>query len=211
MKTMMKISILVTLAVFINTTAGFSQIRFGICGGINIVNVKADDFLATGSDYRLKFSNSSRMWYHAGFISQIKIWHLFVQPQLVYTNIRNDIYVENINTHEEDLREHIINRIDLPVLLGYRWSVFKIETGPVASVIIGDKSELKELTDYDLTLSKATVGFQAGFGLDVSKLSLDFKYEGNLSKLGNGIKVDDSEFNFDSRARQFIFSIGLFF
>jgi hypothetical protein len=211
MKTTIKITLLTLLVAFINTTNGISQIRFGIVGGINVVKVKADDFLASGSDYKIKFSNSSRMGYHAGVISQIKIWHLFVQPQLVYTNIRNDIYVENINTQAEDLREHVINRIDLPVLLGYRWSIFKLETGPVASVVISDKSELKDITDYDITLSKATIGFQAGLGLDVSKLSLDFKYEGNLSKLGNGITVNGENYNFDSRARQFIFSIALFF
>ncbi len=211
MKTITKIAVITIITVLFNISDCISQIHFGICGGINIVNVKADDFIAPASDYSIKFSNSSRMGYHAGVISQIKIWHLFVQPSLVYTNIRNDIYVENVNTRDEDLREQVINRIDLPVLLGYKWSVFKIETGPVASVVISDKSGLKELTGYDITLSRATIGFQAGLGLDISKLSLDFKYEGNLSKLGNGIKVNGNEYNFDSRARQFIFSIGLFF
>lgn len=211
MKTLINIAVISVVVLFLNTIDSFSQMRVGICGGVNIVNVKADDFIAAGSDYKIKFSSSSRMGYHAGVISQIKIWHLFVQPSLVYTNIRNDIYIENINTRDEDLREHVINRLDLPVLLGYKWSVFKIETGPVGTVILSDKSGLQELTDYDITLSTATIGFQAGFGLDVSKLSLDFKYEGNLSKLGNGIKVNGDQYNFDSRARQFIFSIGLFF
>jgi len=77
--------------------------------------------------------------------------------------------------------------------------------------LINDKSELNDLTGYDLLLKRSTIGYQAGFGFDVSQLSLDFKYEGSLSGLGDGIEVGNEVYEFDARASQLIFSIGLFF
>ena len=60
-------------------------------------------------------------------------------------------------------------------------------------------------------MRRATIGYQAGFGFDISQLSLDFKYEGNLSKWFDGVKVGSEMMEFDARASQLLFSIGLFF
>ena len=51
----------------------------------------------------------------------------------------------------------------------------------------------------------------AGSGLDISKLSLDFRYEGSLSKLGESLSVGGSEFALDARPSQWIISLGFWF
>jgi hypothetical protein len=149
------------------------------------------------------------MGYHLGVVSQWQMHHVFVQPELLFCSIRNDIYIDG--SGNEELTELELNKIDLPVMVGLKWNTFKIQAGPVTSVLINDKSELTDITGFDLLLKRATIGFQAGFGFDVSKLSLDFKYEGSLSSLGDGIRVGNEVFEFDPRSRQLIFSIGLFF
>jgi hypothetical protein len=96
-------------------------------------------------------------------------------------------------------------------MLGYKWGAFKILAGPVASVIIYDTGELTAFSNYDLLVKRATIGYQAGFGFDISRLSLDFKYEGNLSKWFDSVIIDSDKMEFDARASQLLFSIGLFF
>jgi hypothetical protein len=205
----LKRSIIVLLLVIAGTTAGISQIRIGIRGGINSTKVFAD--LLENDQYKIEFSENARLGFHAGLISQVEVWNLFLQPELLFSSVRNDILIEDVVTGKEDLTELILSKIDIPVLLGYKWKVLKLEVGPVGTILINDKSELTDITGYDLLLKQASIGFQAGIGLDVSKLALDFKYEGSLSELGKGITVAGEDFTFDSRGRQLIFSVGLFF
>jgi hypothetical protein len=145
------------------------------------------------------------MGYHVGIIAQAELGGVIIQPELLYCDIRNDIEKGN------DLTELEIKKIDLPVMLGYKWGAFKIMAGPVASVLIDDNGDLPAFTGYELLLKQTTIGYQAGFGFDISQLSLDFKYEGNLSKWFDGIKINNDISAFDARESQLLFSIGLFF
>jgi hypothetical protein len=198
---------IVFVLLVICTSSGISQIRVGIRAGVYSTRIKADDFTFDGKFIR--FDGKPRMGYHIGIVSQWESSRVFLQPELLFCSIRNDIYIDGSGI--EELTELELNKIDLPVMLGYKWGTFKIQAGPVASVLINDKSELTDITGYNLLLRRATIGFQAGFGFDVSKLSLDFKYEGSLSSLDDGITIGNEEFEFDARARQLIFSIGLYF
>ena len=56
-----------------------------------------------------------------------------------------------------------------------------------------------------------TWGFQAGLGVDVSKFSLDVRYEGSLSKLGESFSVGGNDFALDARPTQWIISLGFWF
>jgi hypothetical protein len=96
-------------------------------------------------------------------------------------------------------------------MFGFKLKVLKLEAGPVASFIISNNSDLKNITEYDMQWNKATIGYQAGIGLDIGKIALDVKYEGNLSKLGTGIDIGNTTSSFDTRLNQVIVSIGIFF
>jgi len=198
---------IVYILLFMGVSPVISQIRIGIRAGVYSTRIKADDFRSGGK--LIRFDGESKMGYHLGVVTQWEYHHVFLQPELLFCSIRNDIYIDG--SGDEELTELELNKIDLPVMLGYKWGTFKIEAGPVASILINDKSELNDLTGYDLLLKRATIGYQAGFGFDVSQLSLDFKYEGSLSGLGDGIEVGNEVYEFDARASQLIFSIGLFF
>lgn len=204
MNLIMKRYVIFLMALFIVTTSGFSQIRLGIRGGVYSTRFKSQEYNIGG--YKVKFPGNPSMGYHVGVIAQAGIGDVFIQPELLFCSISNNLDVGSELTRLE------LNKIDLPVMLGYKYRSFKIQAGPVASVLINDKSEFTKLTsNYDLLMQRATIGFQAGFGFDLSQLSLDFKYEGNLSKLATGIEIGNELVEFNPRASQFIFSIGLFF
>ena len=206
---------LVTLLLMslLTSSLSFSQIKFGIRGGINSSKLNSSTEVITG-DYKITCPNYSVIGYHAGLISQIKLFSFFIQPELLYSHINNDLNVYNLNSaNPEDATavKQTINRIDIPVLVGFKLSILKLEAGPVASFVISNNSDLSSITEYDLQWNKATIGYQAGIGLDIGKIALDVKYEGNLSKLGTGITIGNTTTSFDTRLNQIIVSIGFFF
>ncbi|HAH35295.1 MAG TPA: hypothetical protein DCL81_01665, partial [Algoriphagus sp.] len=56
----------------------------------------------------------------------------------------------------------------------------------------------------DADFNSATLGYQAGLGVDIGNLSIDGKYEGGLSKFTDNI----SSFQTDNRINQWVLSVG---
>ncbi len=165
-------------------------------------------------DYKITCPNYSVIGYHVGLISQINLFNFFIQPELLYSSIHNDLEVYSLNSANPDEPTEVnqkMNRIDIPVMLGYKLNILKFEIGPVASFVLSNESDLETITNYDMQWNKATIGYQAGIGLDVGKIALDVKYEGNLSTFGTGIDVGNTTTSFDTRLNQIIVSLGFFF
>jgi len=191
----------------------FSQIRFGITGGINSSKMNSSTEVNTG-DYKITCPNYSLIGYHVGLISQIKLFSFFLQPELLYSYIHNDLNVYDLNSANPDEANTVnqtLNRIDIPVMVGFKLKILKLEAGPVASFVLSNNSDLKTITEYDMQWNKATIGYQAGIGLDVGKMAIDIRYEGSLSKLGTGIDIGNTTTSFDTRLNQIIVSLGFFF
>ncbi len=186
----------------------FGQIKLGLRAGISSSNVKVDDVVKIGSEeYKLK-SGDPKVGFHFGLVSRIQLFNLFVQPELLFTSSGGDVKVTDINGFTT-VKEQKYNKLDIPVLAGIKFGPARIEVGPVASVLLSSKSELFD--NGKETMKNATIGYQAGVGLDISRLAIDLKYEGNLSKLGDGVKIGGDEYNFDTRNSQLILSLGFFF
>ncbi len=190
-----------------------AQISFGIRGGINSSNINLRDF--DGGQYRLEYARGG-LGFHIGGMAQIKLLNVFIQPELLFTRTKSDISIATFNSvdvvwNDPEWDEQRFNKIDIPVIVGVKLGPIKLQAGPVATMMLGSKSDL--LDDYSIKqeFSGATIGYQAGVGLELANLLLDVKYEGNLSKLGDGIMIAGTPYNFDQRMNQWILSIGFLF
>jgi hypothetical protein len=188
---------------------GFSQfLSYGIRAGVSSSSVKADELKLDTTT--IKTLSKAKVGFHFGVFGRIKIASLYVQPEILFTQTSNDVEVSSNNLPNQIVTQKY-NKIDIPVMVGIKKAIFRANVGPVASILLNSKSELKDIGNYEQKFNTATFGFQAGVGLDLfSKLAIDLKYEGNLSKLGNGVKVGGVERNFDTRNSQWILSLGLF-
>lgn len=186
------------------TTFIHAQMDFGIKGGLNLTNIKTD--MAAG-DYQIKSSSGSKLGYHAGGFIRASLFGLYIQPELVFTSVASEFTVTNPNATFDTIAKQRIGRIDVPVLIGARLGSLRLGVGPVGSIIISDKNDLSNIPGFETKLRSATIGYQVGVGLDIRKIGLDIRYEGNLSQLGDRIVVNGQPFDFDSRAKQVIFSL----
>jgi hypothetical protein len=207
----MKRTILITsLALF--TLSLSAQLDFGIKGGLNISNVKASEILT--DDYRINPAASGNMGYHIGGFLRASLAGIYIQPELYFSSLSNEFTVEDISGAgtAEQIGKQKIGRMDVPVLVGVKLGTFRLGLGPVGSIIVSDQSDLPDLTDgYEAKLKSATFGYQIGAGLDVWKATIDLRYEGNLTRLGDHINIGGQTINLDNRVRQVIISLGIKF
>jgi hypothetical protein len=189
--------LILSLALLAFALTGYSQgFAFGPKVGLSQtkLDLKSDDFK----------SGDSKFGYHVGLFARIGIGPLYLQPEVLYTQTQGQFSFDDgvgaIKEYEADF-----NRVDIPVMVGLKMFKFlRIQAGPIASINVN--SELKDAgtTVKDFKFEDATVGYQAGLGLDIGNLIIDAKYESSLDKFTGNM----GNFSTDQRVNQWILSVG---
>jgi len=96
-------------------------------------------------------------------------------------------------------------------MMGFKFGPLRLQGGPVGHVFLNSTSELFDIEGYDQKFDEMTFGYQAGVGLDIWKLVLDVKYEGNFNKTGDHIVFAGQQFNFDQTPGRLLVSVGFAF
>jgi hypothetical protein len=171
--------------------------------GISQSYMKVDK---TINDVKYK-TGDARVGFQVGAFARLKLSSFYIQPELLFSSVGGTI---NLNDPaQEDIKVNY-NRIDVPVLVGLKASAFRVNVGPVATFNIDSKNKsANEVGDEIKNRYKtATLGVQAGVGLDISKFIFDLKYETGLASMCKSINVAGTSYSFDQRAQQIILSVG---
>jgi hypothetical protein len=210
----MKKLILFLMASFLLVQVADAQLfNWGIKGGLGFSSIKISDVtgIQDGSDVYDLVTGESVMGYHLGLQTRIKIAMIYVQPEL-YWNAGGGSVKQVVDGGASELLEVKFNRIDIPVLVGAKLGPVRLNIGPMASLVVGENSDFQVLqADASLYKENFTWAWQGGIGVDISKFSLDIRYEGPLSDLSRVIPDDLSEYTLDPRPQQWIFSVGWWF
>ena len=212
---MKKLTFILAISLFLVQTSNAQLFQWGIKAGLGINSLKIADLtnIEDGSDVYDLVTGENVMGYHVGFQTRINIAMIFIQPELYFNDggakieeFRNDALEATYNVN--------FQRIDLPLLVGMKLGPARINLGPVGSYVVNESvSDDVQNSDPDYTFfsQSMTWGFQAGLGIDLSKISLDVRYEGSLSSLGDDVTIGGSSYVLDARPSQWTFSLGFWF
>lgn len=201
--------VLFVLAAMIITFNGYSQFfeigpRFAITSTkFNLDNVEA-------IDGALIEEASRDLGFKAGVYTRLKIGSIYLQPEVLFTSTGGRIeYTDDAQNLANQIIDLSYNRIDVPIMLGKKFGkVFRFNLGPVLTYTISDQKDLpNQISSLVQNYNDGVVGYQIGIGFDVSKIRLDIKYEGNLTKFGESITVAGNTFDTDYRPNMFVFGL----
>ncbi|MEN8883835.1 MAG: porin family protein [Flavobacteriaceae bacterium] len=181
-----------------------AQLQVGLKAG---VNYNSDSFNNVSND--VLNGAESRTGYHAGiwFRAKLPIVGLYLRPEIVYTELSNDITYDNTFATAKTT-DYKFRKIDVPVLLGKKiFGIGNIFAGPSFQYILSSDFGFDDLRE--VSTDQFSLGIQLGGGIEFGRLGIDVRWERGLSK--NETKfVDDSissEVNFDTRVSQIIFGV----
>lgn len=207
---------------------GSAQFKYGIRGGINSGTVLASESVfpvepagsspAVPDEYEIEYRTGS-LGFHIGGVVQYYFENFFVQPELLFSQMKNDIQITfNRWVPEEgglgywDSNEERgvqkFRKLDMPLMLGYRVGPLRILAGPMASVMLGTTFDNLDNMSLDQHFTSGYFGYQAGLGLELASLNIDVKYEGALGNFGSGLTVNTHSFEMDQKLSQWILTIG---
>jgi len=215
---MRKVIFLLMTVCFFTGSASAQFLTFGFKGGMNYSKLKFNDIremAANGGTYNLG-TDDAFQGFHVGAMARLKIFSAYIQPELYFNTAGGSVLVEELQLGAEpvkSIKQIKYNKIDLPVMVGLKFGPLRINAGPVASVVLNENNGIEEIIPNLESLSKsAAIGYQAGFGLDILKfLTLDYRYEGSLSKYGDKLTVAGKDYPLNSRANVHLISLGILF
>ncbi len=179
-----------------------AQFKWGAKVGIGTGSLKPET-LATAAGDSVKLGiKEAKYGYYFGLFAQIKTGPVFLQPELLFNSNRVDYAFNNIKKPSADsIKTEKYNKLDIPLLVGFKVGPLRAKVGPVAHIHINSSSDLKDVKGYDEKWKTALWGYQAGLGLNFSeKFHLDIRYEGNFDKWGSHINIGSKTYTFQQGA-----------
>ncbi|WP_314244258.1 porin family protein [Empedobacter tilapiae] len=169
------------LTAIVGLAANFAMaqnINFGIKGGAVFNTDKGKVWQDAGNIF--KKDGKASAGFQAGALARVSLAGIYIQPELLYTQFKNEYDVDGQNL---DVTK---KRLDIPVNVGKRFlGIGHIQAGPVFSYYFDDKLSVKDFTTAKQ--DDFNVGMQIGAGVEVSKLLFDLRYEFGLGKVGSDI------------------------
>jgi hypothetical protein len=173
--------------IFVISQPAFSQnTTFGLKAGFNSASIDVDD----GVDY------DSRSGIHGGLLAHIHISRQFaVQPEVVFS-------MQGGESGNSKLK---LNYVNVPVLLQYMNSGFRVQTGPQLGFLVAAESKTGNVeVDVDDYFNKIEFGWSIGAGyLFAQGIGIDARYNFGLTNI---VEAD----NLPEQHNR-VFQVGLFY
>ena len=152
-------------------------------------------------------SGKNNVGFNVGLSAKIDLpASLFVMPEIYYTTFKNEFQVPETSTTIEAKS----NRVDVPVLLGYRLlgDNLGVFIGPVASYNLSSDNQYNDFKEN--ALKDFTLGYQFGAQVQIQKLILNAKYEGAFTEDQREFinSTNNEVIRYDSRPSLFMVGIG---
>ena len=181
-----------------------AQIDFGIKGGINYNSNSVDGVNGAGQDI---FNGAkSKTGYHAGvwLRAKIPLLGLYIRPELVYTNLENEVYY----TQAAKTTTHTFQKIDIPVLLGKKiFGIGNVFIGPSFQYVLDSDFGIDDISSVDS--DGFTVGLQFGGGVEFGKLGIDVRWERGFSDIESSFVGNLGNVEYDTRVNQIIIGLSI--
>lgn len=207
--------VLTMLASILSIHDGHAQVRLGIKGGLSTTDVPASSLTIYNERdverYRLSVDNA-KYGVHLGMFLQAQFDYFFMQPELLFNTETVDFAIEDLQLPvPRQIKDEIYRSLDLPFIIGLKVGPVRLGGGPVGHLFLDSNSDLQDIPDYRQEFNRFTWGWQGGLGLDIWKLHLDARYEGNFYNYGDHLVFFDRHYKFQEKPSRILISAGISF
>lgn len=208
------------LFVVLISIPAFSQFNFGLKAGVSTTSLSMPTIKSVTSgttSFTVDGLSSAKYGFHGGAFVRLTFFGVFIQPELLFSTRTNEYTVTNVTNQASPVSyvaKQNFNKLDIPVMVGFKLGPLRLNAGPTGSLLINSPKAIITNPDFKNNYSKMTIGYQAGLGFDLLNfLTFDLRYEGNLKKYQNQIQnlAGTTKVNLDDRPNAFLFSVGIMF
>lgn len=179
------------------------NIDFGLRLGAGVSQLQVNNFDADATWEGIE-SGDLQLSYHGGLYAKFKFGAFFFQPELLYAQIQQEAKMKSRTPGGPSLTIPLeFQKIEVPLLLGSQIGPVRLMLGPTLSLLIEDRSG-----NFNDDLRSGTIGYQAGIGAQIGNLSIDLRYDAQLSQTAEQLLVDRDPYSANLSGHQFMLCLG---
>ncbi len=176
------------LATIVVLSANFAQaqnLEFGLKAGA-VFNSDKGVIKDTENIFRTK--GEGKTGFQAGALLRASFAGIYIQPELLYTQFKNE-YTEG--NQSVDITK---KRIDIPVAIGKKFlaGIAHAQIGPTFSYYFEDDISFNQISNAKQ--DDFNVGMHIGAGVEISKFLFDLRYEFGFGKVGSEFVSNNSSY-----------------
>jgi len=206
-----------TFVTLLFSTHSYAQTRVGIKAGISTFDVSAPPVIVRDEGgvpaYEMSIQDT-KIGLHIGFFLQAQFGPVFIQPELLVNTQTVDFKFKDLSTVDpqpDQIRDEIYQTLDFPLIIGAKIGPVRLGGGPMGHLFLNSNSDINDFEGYSQDFTVVTWGWQAGVGVDIWKLHIDGRYEGNLTNFGEHMRFHGQAYEFEGKPSRWIASIGISF
>ena len=186
--------------------------RLGIKGGVTMADIKIDGITINNIGGFVVDNINAKSGYIGGIYMRLGR-KFFVEPELLVSYKSGSFDVFKSLTTQRLQFDVKYTSMDIPIMMGYRLGPLHVMAGPVVSYSMTSNSSIAETLGLNLgSLQAATqnayFSYTAGAGIDLLGLTLDVRYEGNLTDLSKTVPLPQGV-NFSQKASLWHATLGM--
>lgn len=207
---------IITIAILVLASHGlYGQFSFGIKAGLSAIDVGLDSIHINDQQSAERFVlnvENANYGFFFGLVFQIKMDWFLIQPEVIFNSNSVDFRLkDNVNSNVNKIFNETYQNLDVPFLLGLKAGPLRIHAGPVGHVFLNSISELKDIDGYERKFNDMEYGYLVGLGIDIFKIMVDVRYEGNFNKFGNHINFFNKSYHFSQNPTRLMASVAILF
>ena len=171
---------------------------YGLTAGAHVAQVEIDPFVIDPNQPLETMAFTATGGYHAGIFTRLGAGLIYLQPQLWYTELNQDITYSD-GSGSSTTVPWTLRRLDVPLEVGVKMGPLLLLAAPVWSIPLAQVSNVQTIT-----VDSGTWGGQIGLGVKLGPVQLTARYEGSLSPFADQIQVAGGTYVTDSRMSQLI-------
>ena len=214
---MKRIALLLTVIATFMAAETFAQVRTGVKGGINLIEMAPDPVTIVdegGSSVYAMSVDKSKIGVHIGFFVQAEIGPVFIQPEILFNTQSIDYRFEGLQPDlDVEIRDENYQTLDFPITVGLKFGPVRFGGGMTGHLFLNSNSDIDDFlgTDYEANFNTLSWGWHGGIGLDIWKLHIDARYEGLLDNWGNHMTFYGNDYEFNDKPGRIVVSLGISF
>lgn len=206
----MKKNFLVLAVLALTATAATAQpIRLGVKAGLSMLSTDVKTAWSTTGSAETVYDEfkSKDIGWQIGLMGRINLplTNLYVQPELTYNHATYRTIQSKSASSTGQVTEKLSHgTIEMPVLLGFKVLMLNAHVGPTFT--------LANMTGGDVQkIATPNVGFQAGLGVTLKKVTIDVRYQGYFAKKWKEVDLSDITQKLKANDGYLNLSVGYFF
>jgi hypothetical protein len=148
--------------------------------------------------------------FHGGIKTQLELGApFFLEAGLIYTKARTTYHlaytlIDAEHPEPDYFKEETNHYLMLPVQIGVNLGMVDVMSGFRLMQSMNNQSELESMPGFQGTTSALRYGWQGSVGLNIMRCRVAIEYQGNFSRVGEGMKITGQSLELMNVPGQFV-------